>query len=229
MRKTQQRNFLVQILKHKCSNTYITDPITYITTLPVFNSQSTCVLLGRYTCHTLRYDLIQQHSGILPCFLSNPPLSLPLPLLQSPPPSSLHSSCTQYLHTSRWGAVSLVAVVVALEYSCLASLHKWEIREPSTVPLNGKISPHRLLYCMHSLLLSFNPLSSPALLIFPSSFRFPLLQSSFSLFLSISLNPLLTFIPPPLFPALFLSCACFEHTRTRTWVSGGAGASYITL
>lgn len=171
---------------------------------------------------------IQWYSGIywliasclIPLPLS-PPLSLSLPFLQSlssfdslcvPPPSPRYS-CTQYLHISRWGAVSLVAVVVALEYSCLASQHNSEIREPSTVPLNGKISPHRLLYRMHSLLLSFNPLSSPALLTFPSSplssnplfplpSALPFLQSSLcfsssssSPVLSISLNPLSTFIP----------------------------------
>lgn len=135
------------------------------------------------------------------------------------PPPSPRSSCTQYLHISHWGAVSLVAVVVALEYSCLASLHNWEIREPSTVSLNGKISPHRLLYCLYFLLLSFNPLSLPALLIFPLLFPptclflfLPLFPSailclsscSSSPVLSISLNPLLTFIPHPT-PSFLLS------------------------
>lgn len=140
-----------------------------------------------------------------------------------------------------------MAVVVALEYSCLASQHNSEIREPSTVSLNGKISPHRLLYRMHSLLLSFNPPSSPAPLIFPSS---PLSSNPlFPLFLPLSLSAILSlpfllllssplhlsesplnfYSPLFLFSALFLSCACFEHTRTRTWVSRGARASYITL
>lgn len=61
--------------------------------------------------------------------------SLPLQSLSafdSPcvPPSSPSYSGTRYLHISRRGAVSLVAVVVALEYSCLASQHNSEIREP---------------------------------------------------------------------------------------------------
>ena len=93
-----------------------------------------------------------------------------------------------------------MAVVVALEYSCLASQHNSEIREPSTVPLNGKISPHRLLYRMHSLLLSFNPLSSYISLL--SSFLQPTFSSflplspSAILSLSSSPKPLLTLIPP---------------------------------
>lgn len=105
----------------------------------------------------------------------------------------------------------LVAAVVALEYSCLASQHNSEIREPSTVPLNGKISPHRLLYRMHPLLLSFNPLFLACSSYFSSSFRSPPLQSSLSLLLlSISLKPLLTFIlpcPSPSFYLFFFSCS----------------------
>lgn len=110
------------------------------------------------------------------------------------------------------------------------------------MPLNGKISPHRLLYPMHSPLLSFNPLPSPAPLIFPLRHAFPfsfrslLLQSSLSFLIlrfssalhlseySLNFYPLSTpFLSLSFFFALSLSCACFEHTRTRTWVSWGAG------
>lgn len=102
-------------------------------------------------------------------------------------------------------------------------------------PPTGSSTPC-VLPCFHlilspRLLLLFFP--SDMLFPFPSALSFcnpPCLFLSFaSLVLSISLNTLLTFIPPPphfslsFFFALSLSCACFEHTRTRTWVSWGAG------
>lgn len=180
----------------------------------------------------------------LPLFLR--PFPSVLWLIPRPPPSSPHyGSCAQYLYISRRGAVSLVAAVVALEYSCLASQHNSEIREQSTVPLNGKISPHRLLYRMHSLSCFHLILSPrPAPLSFPSSplsssFHSPLLKKKSSLCLSSSSSTVLsenlsTFIFPPPTPSIssLLSSSrvlVLKHTRTRTWVSGGAGASYITL
>lgn len=165
----------------------------------------------------------------LPLFLR--PFPSVLWLIPRPPPSSPHyGSCAQYLYISRRGAVSLVAAVVALEYSCLASQHNSEIREQSTVPLNGKISPHRLLYRMHSLSCFHLILSPrPAPLSFPSSplsssFRSPLLKKilplSVLLFLYSPLwKPLNFYFPPTnpfyLFSALFLSCACFETHQNQ--------------
>lgn len=141
----------------------------------------------------------------LPLFLR--PFPSVLWLIPRPPPSSPHyGSCAQYLYISRRGAVSLVAAVVALEYSCLASQHNSEIREQSTVPLNGKISPHRLLYRMHSLSCFHLILSPrPAPLSFPSSplsssFRSPLLKK----------NPLSVCPPLPLQSSLKTSQLLFS-------------------
>lgn len=115
------------------------------------------------------------------------------------------------------------------------------------MPLNGKISPHRLLYPMHSPLLSFNPLPSPAPLIFPlrhafpSSFRSLLLQSSLSFLILRFSSPLhlseysLNFYPPS---TPFLSLSLFLLSSSRVLVLntpepghgslGVQGASYIT-
>lgn len=141
----------------------------------------------------------------LPLFLR--PFPSVLWLIPRPPPSSPHyGSCAQYLYISRRGAVSLVAAVVALEYCCLASQHNSEIREQSTVPLNGKISPHRLLYRMHSLSCFHLILSPrPAPLSFPSSplsssFRSPLLKK----------NPLSVCPPLPLQSSLKTSQLLFS-------------------
>lgn len=99
--------------------------------------EKVCVQLGRFPCHSFSFSY-KRHSGILAYRLPSHPLSSSLPSLQSlssfdshcVPPSSPCYSCTRHLHISRRGAVSLVAVVVALEYSCLASQHNSEIREP---------------------------------------------------------------------------------------------------
>lgn len=156
--------------------------------------------------------------------ISRSPPTLPFPFKPSrlchpprPPFPSPHSSCTPCLYISRRGAVSLVAAVVALEYSCLASQHNLEIREPSAAPLNGKISPHRLLHRMHSLPLSFNPLPPrllPSFLLLLSTLHSSAVRSSSSSpVLSGSLKPLLTFILPslpsrrlPLYCSLPLVC-----------------------
>lgn len=111
------------------------------------------------------------------CSFSPTPLFTPLCV----PSLSPCWSCKPYLHISGRGTISLVAMVVALEYSCLASQHNSKIRALSSMPVNGKISPHRLLYHIHFPLLSFNPLSP--LPLFPSltqtsSFCNPLPRSS---------------------------------------------------
>lgn len=107
--------------------------------------QSESLLTACAPCHVVKITFIQRNRLISSCCLLCALLGV-----------AVCSTCISVVGSffSFFFFFPPVAAVVALEYSCLASQHFSKIRERSTAPLNGKISPHRLLHSMHSLLAS---------------------------------------------------------------------------